>query len=77
MGHCFMGGHMGHFLLSMLMLSGSAPFGNTVTARGGSRKVASETWLADGPSADGAFAQYCSDFGRLLILRDMELGQTG
>ena len=22
------GGHMGHFLLSMLMLSGSAPFGN-------------------------------------------------
>ena len=23
------GGHMGHFLLSMLMLSGSAPFGNT------------------------------------------------
>ena len=26
-----------------------------VTARGGSRKVASETWLADGPSADGAF----------------------
>jgi len=26
-----------------------------VTARGGSRKVASEAWLADGPSADGAF----------------------
>ena len=25
-----------------------------VTARGGSRKVASGTWLADGPSADGA-----------------------
>ena len=24
------GGHMGHFLLSMLMLSGSAPFGNTL-----------------------------------------------
>ena len=24
-----------------------------ITARGGSRKVASETWLADGPSADG------------------------
>ena len=23
------GGHMGHFLLSMLMLSGSAPFGNS------------------------------------------------
>ena len=36
-----------------------------VTARCGSRKVASETWLADGASADGAF-QY-SDFGRLLI----------
>ena len=26
-----------------------------VTARGGSRRVASEAWLADGPSADGAF----------------------
>ena len=28
------GGHMGHFLLSMLMLSGSAPFGNTQLAWG-------------------------------------------
>ena len=27
------GGHMGHFLLSMLLLSGSAPFGNTVAVR--------------------------------------------
>ena len=26
------GGHMGHFLLSMLMLSGSAPFGNTAVS---------------------------------------------
>ena len=29
--------------------------GKAVTARDGSRKVASEAWLADGSSADGAF----------------------
>ena len=33
-------------------------------------------WLADGPSANGAFQCSSSgDFGRLLILRDMKLGQ--
>ena len=37
-------------------------------------KVASETWLADGPSADMPFR---SDFVKVLKLRDMELGQTG
>ena len=45
---------------ALLHLSAS----KAVTARGGSRKVASETWLADGPSADGASRPSVTSEGR-------------
>ena len=41
------GGHIGHFLLSMLMLSGSAPFGNmaSLSVELNSNYLRSEWWL--------------------------------
>ena len=58
------GGHMGHFLLSVLMLSGSAPFGNMTSL---SVELNSKYLVQDKPHKTLSRRHTCTRHGSVAI----------